>query len=57
MTLTTEQRETVWHEVIKLCAYYADANTRAVIVQSAIAEYGPVPDSLGDAVRKAMKPA
>jgi hypothetical protein len=55
MSLTLEQREKVWREVIKLCDGFADRNTKATIVQSAIAEFGPVPNSLGDAVREVMR--
>lgn len=53
--LSDSQREMFWTSVIKMLAEYPDPNSKACIVQSAISEFGPVPDALGEAVRKAMK--
>jgi hypothetical protein len=47
-------RELAWACVIKVMADYPDRNDKAVIVQNAMSELGPVPNSMGDAVRKAM---
>ena len=52
--LLAAERELAWGAVIKLCAEYPDRNAKACIVQSAIAEFGPVPNSMGDLVRAAL---
>ena len=49
-------REIIWKAAIKLLADEPDANCRAVIVQTGIAKYGPVPNSLADTVRAMLKP-
>jgi hypothetical protein len=45
-----------WTSLIKLLARYDDPNARASIVQSAIAELGPVPNEYAEAVRAALQP-
>jgi hypothetical protein len=52
--LLAAERERVWAAVVKLCAEYQDRNAKACIVQSAIAEFGPVPNSMGDLVRRCV---
>lgn len=52
--LLAGQRERAWGYIIRVMAGYPDRNDKAVIVQNAMSELGPVPNSMGDAVRKAM---
>lgn len=56
VSLLGGQREQAWAYVIKVMESYPDRNDKAVIVQNAMSKLGPVPNSMGDAVRKAMKP-
>ena len=44
----------IWDFLIDVIANCKDPNDKAVIVQNAISEFGPVPNSMGDAVKKAM---
>jgi len=48
--LDGNQRENAWNVVIHALNNTRDADLRAIIVKSAIADIGPVPDSMNEAV-------
>ena len=51
MTINLELREKVWDRICEILESVPDQNARAIIVQTYIAEGGPVPDSRGERVR------
>lgn len=54
--MTEEQiREKVWDRIYEILKQTTDLNQRAIIVQTYIAQGGPVPNSLGEKIREALK--
>ena len=58
MKLSLNQRLLIWRNVvIPTVKQYQNLTDRAVMIQSAIAELGPVPNQLGQEVRTLLKQA
>jgi hypothetical protein len=54
--MTEELREKVWDKIYEILMSTDDLTTRATIVQTYIAEGGPVPNSRGEKIREALQP-